>query len=176
MIKYSLKRSLKTRSLKISVNYKAEVCVTAPRFLSEYKINDFVSKKENWILQKIKFFSKFEKLSLPKITKANYKDYKKQAEILVKERMNYFNKFYNFSFNKISIKKQKTRWGSCSKKQNLNFNYKIIFLPNNVADYLIVHELCHLGELNHSKNFWNLVKVAVPNYKLLNKSLKKYII
>lgn len=176
MIKYSLKRSFRSRSLRIAVDYNGQVKVTAPRFFPKYKINDFVSKKEDWIIEKINFFSKFEKLNLPEINKANYKDYKKQAEVLVKEKINYFNKIYNFSYNHISIKKQKTRWGSCSKKKNLNFNYKIIFLPKNVADYLVVHEMCHLKELNHSKNFWALVKFAIPDYKLLNKSLKKYII
>ena len=95
------------------------------------------------------------------------------ARIFVENRINYFNKLYNFRINKIAIKNTSTRWGSCSSKRNLNFNYKIIYLRPQLADYLIVHELCHLGELNHSKKFWLLVKKTIPDYVRINKELKK---
>lgn len=175
MINYTIKKTSKTRSLRISVHCSRGVTVSAPIFLPDYKINEFVLKKEAWILKKIEHFSKFEKLVFPKVDKSSYILYKKQAEVLVKNRLEYFNAFYKYSFNKISIKKQKTRWGSCSKKRNLNFNYKIIFLPEDIADYLIVHELCHLKELNHSKNFWLLVSQTLADYKTRNSKLKKYI-
>ena len=81
---------------------------------------------------------------------------REQARKFVAERINYFKGFYNFRINRIAIKNTKTRWGSCSEFRNLNFNYKIIYLKPQLADYLIVHELCHLGELNHSKRYWNL--------------------
>ena len=175
-INYTLKKSKKAKSLRLAVYCDSRVVVTAPDFFSLNKIEDFIGKKKKWILEKINHFSKFEKYNLPKISKKELPAYKKQALILVKNRLEYFNKFYNFKYNKISVKKQKTRWGSCSKRKNLNFNYKIMFLPGEVADYLIVHELCHLGELNHSKNFWNLVSRTIPNYKQLNKRLKNIII
>ena len=98
---------------------------------------------------------------------------KEQAELFVESRINYFNKFYNFKINRISIKNQSTRWGSCSSKGNLNFNYKIIYLKPELADYLIVHELCHLGELNHSKRFWALVKKTVPDYAEVGRQLRR---
>jgi hypothetical protein len=101
------------------------------------------------------------------------KKYREQARNMVDFKIDYFNKFYKFQINRIAIKNTKTRWGSCSSKGNLNFNYKIIFLKKELADYLIVHELCHLGELNHSKKFWNLVKKTLPNYIELNKELRK---
>ena len=95
------------------------------------------------------------------------------ARSFVKNRIIYFNNFYKFKINRIAIKNQKSRWGSCSKKGNLNFNYKIIFLKPDLADYLLVHELCHLGQFNHSKNFWALVGKTIPHYKSLHKELKK---
>ena len=76
-------------------------------------------------------------------------------------------------FNKINIKNQKTRWGSCSKKGNLNFNYKIALLPQHLADYIIVHELCHLGEFNHSRSFWNLVAKVFPEYLGIRNELRR---
>ena len=95
------------------------------------------------------------------------------ARILVENRLSVINKFYKFNINRVAIKNTTTRWGSCSSKKNLNFNYKIIYLKPYLADYLIVHELCHLGELNHSKKFWALVEKTIPNYAKLNKELKK---
>ncbi len=83
----------------------------------------------------------------------------------MEERIKYFNKKYGFHYNKINVKNQKTRWGSCSKKRNLNFNYKILFLPEKARDYIIVHELCHLRELNHSRNFWGLVAKIFPEWR-----------
>ena len=91
----------------------------------------------------------------------------------MENRISYFNKIYNFEINRIAIKNTSTRWGSCSSKRNLNFNYKIIYLKPYLADYLIVHELCHLGELNHSKKFWKLVEKVIPDYVKINKELKK---
>jgi len=106
--------------------------------------------------------------------KRRYSPRKKQfAKHFVEAKVNYFNQFYNFKINRIAIKNQSTRWGSCSSKRNLNFNYKIIYLKAELADYLIVHELCHLGQLNHSKKFWELVKQTIPNYVKINKELKK---
>ena len=93
----------------------------------------------------------------------DYLKYKETARALVKSRLAYFNTFYGFNIKRIAIKNSKSRWGSASKKGNLNFNYKIVLLPMELADYVIVHELCHLGEFNHSVKFWQLVSRAVPN-------------
>ena len=98
---------------------------------------------------------------------------REQARRFVESRISYFNKFYNFKINRIAIKNTTSRWGSCSSKKNLNFNYKIIYLDAVFADYLIVHELCHLGELNHSRNFWSLVSKTVPDYVKINKELRR---
>ncbi|MFA6386519.1 MAG: M48 family metallopeptidase [Candidatus Paceibacterota bacterium] len=102
----------------------------------------------------------------------NYIKYKKDAATLVKERLEYFNTFYNYKWGNVVIRNQKTRWGSCSKKGNLNFNYKIALLSPEAADYIIVHELCHLKEFNHSERFWDLVARAIPDYKAIRSSLR----
>ena len=112
------------------------------------------------------------KIKKPKKLSQNYLKYKKDAEILVKQRLEYFNQFYNYKWGRVTIRNQKTRWGSCSKKGNLNFNYKIALLTPNQADYIIVHELCHLKEFNHSVRFWNLVAETVPDYREVRNSLR----
>lgn len=101
-----------------------------------------------------------------------YRKFKEQSRGFIKQKIIELNQFYNFSFNRVCIKNHKSRWGSCSKKGNLNFNYKIIHLPLELAEYIVVHELCHLKELNHSSRFWALVAHAVPDYKARRKKLK----
>lgn len=111
--------------------------------------------------------------------KGRRRDYLQNRELtrgFVKERLTHFNQIYNFTFGKVSIKNQKSRWGSCSSKGNLNFNYQIIKLPPECADYIIVHEICHLKEFNHSKKFWELVAKTIPNYKEIKNELKTLIV
>ncbi len=81
---------------------------------------------------------------------------------------------YGFKFNKVRVKKLKSRWGSCSSKNNLSFNYKLMHFNTKVIDYVIVHELCHLIEMNHSKNFWLLVQKIIPDYKVCKRELSFY--
>jgi len=117
-------------------------------------------------------FRKFRRASL-KGKHSHFLEHKQKALLLVEERICYFNKYYNFRVGVIRIKNQKSRWGSCSKKGNMNFNYKIALLPPHLSNYIIVHELCHIGEFNHSRNFWNLVGQTVPNYMEIRRELKQ---
>jgi len=105
--------------------------------------------------------------------RSKYLKHKELARALVKSRLEHFNQFHHFKYNRISIRNQRSRWGSCSKQGNLNFNYRIIFLPPLLADYLIVHELCHLKEFNHSRAFWHLVSQTIPRYLMARRELKK---
>lgn len=107
--------------------------------------------------------------------KENQKEYlahKESARKLVHERLEYFNQFYGFKYNKVVIRNQKTRWGSCSRHGNLNFSYKLALLEPRLSDYIIVHELCHLQEFNHSKAFWSLIAQQFPDHKLIRGKLK----
>ncbi|MEI7463061.1 MAG: M48 family metallopeptidase [Candidatus Taylorbacteria bacterium] len=105
-----------------------------------------------------------------------YSQNKEQARRLIIERIKYFLLYYSLKHNinvgKIAIRNQKSRWGSCSKKGNLNFNYKLVFLEPEVRDYVIVHEICHIKEFNHGKGFWNLVGETVPNYREIRRKLR----
>jgi predicted metal-dependent hydrolase len=104
-----------------------------------------------------------------------YLKYKEVARSFCNEIVSKWANKTGVSYNRIAIKDMKTRWGSCSSKSNLNFNYKIIFLNDAQADYLIVHEVSHLIELNHSSDFWALVEMQIPNYKKLRKEISKLI-
>src|SRR3989344_4944712 len=98
------------------------------------------------------------------VRRGHYLLHKEHARALILGKVNHFSGLYGCTLNKIFIKNQRTCWGSCSKKGNLNFNYKILFLPEKAQDYIIVHEVCHLKEFNHSKRFWDLVAKTIPDY------------
>ncbi len=97
---------------------------------------------------------------------------KRHAKKYLIERTNYFAKKYEFRICKIGIRGQKTRWGSCTSSEKLSFNFKLLRFRKEVIDYVIIHELCHTREMNHSKKFWKLVETYCPDYKLLRKELK----
>ena len=97
---------------------------------------------------------------------------KKHAKKYLIERTNSFANKFDFSISKIGIRGQKTRWGSCTSSGKLSFNYKLLKFRKEVIDYVIIHELCHTKEMNHSKKFWTLVESYCPDYKSLRKELK----
>ena len=94
---------------------------------------------------------------------------------IFKKKLNDFAREMNVHFNMVRIKNVKTIWGSCSSKKNLNFNFRLFFLPESLIDYVCVHELAHLKQMNHSKEFWNEVEKQIPDYKKRRDELKRYI-
>ena len=173
-IKCVFKKNKLSKGIKITLKSDCSLLVTHPWFISQKKAEKFLVKNEDWVLKNLEIF-KNKKVSnlLNWGTRKDYLRNKERARSLVEERIADINQIYNFSFNKIAIRDQKTRWGSCSSKNNLNFNYRILFLPDDLVDYLIVHELCHLKEMNHSQKFWELVALGVPDYREKSKKLKK---
>ena len=175
-VEYTVKKSFQARRLRVAVYCDASVVVTAPVYFGEYKIERFLKEKANWVLEKLDYFLRLGKTARIGGGRREYKKYREQAREFARAKVEKINEMYNFSFGKIFIKNHKTRWGSCSVKKNLNFNYKIIFLPEHLAEYIVAHELCHLGEFNHSRNFWNLVSRAVPDYKQIAKQVRHQIL
>lgn len=94
----------------------------------------------------------------------SYLKYKEEARTLILERLKFYNQDNEFVYNRVAIRDQKRCWGSCSSKGNLNFSYKLLFLPTCLRDYIIVHELCHLKVLNHSASFWDKVAERRPDF------------
>ncbi|MCR4330954.1 MAG: M48 family metallopeptidase [Patescibacteria group bacterium] len=172
-IPYTLKRSPWARRVRLSVHRDGSIVVTLPSGAPQALAEQFVQEKSSWIWKKIQHFRQYGGISTLPHSKEDYVKHKNEALVLVESRVEYFNQAYGFTYNKISVKDQKTRWGSCSKKGNLNFSYRILFLEPEIQDLVIVHELCHLKEFNHSEKFWNLVASMIPNYKAIRKELKK---
>jgi predicted metal-dependent hydrolase len=114
---------------------------------------------------------RIRKKRVSSVTK-HYVEHKEAARELVCSRLSHFNQHYGLKWNRVAIRNQRRCWGSCSSLKNLNFNYKILLLPPHLQDYIIVHEMCHLKELNHGAGFWNLVGEAIPEYKKYVAELK----
>lgn len=102
----------------------------------------------------------------------HYLRHKEAARALVHARLAHYNRHYNYRVARVFIKNSKSRWGSCSSRGNLNFNYKLLFLPPEVLDYVVVHELCHLAHFNHGPEFWAKVAETVPHHKELRRLLR----
>ena len=174
---YTIKKSQRARQVNISINMRGEVTVTLPRLVPKLFAHKIIVEKQDWIqkqLQKIKA----KQTGDPRLfdySKKQYERYREEARIFCNERTEYWAQKMNLQYNRIAIKNPKTRWGSCSTKRNLNFNYKIIFLTDLQADYLIVHELAHLIEMNHSKEFWSIVERYIPQYKKQRKELRNNV-
>lgn len=161
--------------MRLTVHVDGSIVVTVPYGVGEERVSRFLVEKSDWLLSKIEYFKQFKghTSSFFKHSRSDYLKNKEKALTLAKERVEHFSSIYKFPYKRISIKNQKTRRGSCSRKGNLNFNYKIALLPRHLADYIIVHEVCHLGEMNHSKRFWNLVARTIPNHQALRSELRK---
>ncbi|MDH4129031.1 MAG: M48 family metallopeptidase [Spirochaetota bacterium] len=97
---------------------------------------------------------------------------KNQAKIIINQRAKHYSSQLNVKFNRVTIRDQKTRWGSCSSLKNLNFNWRLIMAPIEVLDYIVIHEMVHIIELNHSKKYWKIVETNCPNYCEYEKWLK----
>jgi hypothetical protein len=172
-VEYTLRVSKRARRMRLAIYCDGNFVVTAPQNISENIIEQFIIRKSQWIIDKLEYFKSISGQVFARGTKKDYIRYKDQALVLAQKRIEYFNRVHGFTFNKINIKNQKTRWGSCSKKGNLNFNYKIVLLPERLADYIIAHELCHLKEFNHSQKFWNTVAQMIPDYLEIRDELKR---
>lgn len=165
------------RSVGIIVKPGGEIIVRAPKRMPNPMILSFIREKESWI---VKNYLKQSKLpsapdSEPKSphTLALEKRYRDAAKEYIPKRVEYYHAFTGGQYTKITIRDQKTRWGSCSSNGTLSFSFRLMMAPPRVLDYVVVHELCHLTHMNHSKEFWNMVETILPDYKEHRKWLKE---
>lgn len=171
-INYRLRTSKRARLMRLAIYGDGSVVVTRPWRLSESLVEHFLKKKINWIIDKIGKSMNNINPNADRDNQVHFLKHKAGALKLAQERLLELNKSYQLKYNRVCVRNQITRWGSCSKSGNLNFNYKILFLKPELADYIIVHELCHLKEFNHSINFWNLVGKSIFDYKEKRRELK----
>ena len=146
------------------------VVVRAPKRLSAAEIDRFVQSKRSWIeghLAKIP-------APQPKFTQTEIEALARKALTVIPDRVRHFAPMVGVTYGRITIRNQRSRWGSCSGKGNLNFNCLLMLTPDHVIDYVVVHELCHRLEMNHSPKFWAQVERVLPDYQKSREWLKEH--
>jgi predicted metal-dependent hydrolase len=180
---YEIRESARAKRLGLTVHPDGRVTITKPVRTSLKRAEQFAALHETWILAAQESFRRkaerrkrngIEQIQLPRPRKGSkaYKEAREAARSLVTERLAHFNQAYGFRYGTISIRDQKTRWGSCSAAGNLSFNYRLIYLPPTLQDYVVVHELAHVKEHNHSARFWDQMARVLPDHALLRKELR----
>lgn len=165
------------RSVGITIKPGGEIIIHAPRLMPNHIVMSYVQEKSSWI---IKAYEKQSKIQpAPSMEEKSHqtlaleKRYRDAAKDYIPKRVEYYHQFTGGHYDKITIRDQKTRWGSCSSTGTLSFSFRLMLAPPRVLDYVVVHELCHLTHMNHSKEFWNMVENILPDYKEHRKWLKE---
>ena len=144
---YRILRS-KRKTIAIRVMPTGEVEVRCPVGLPESQVRRFVQSKADWISKQL------QKPKLPQLSEEEHKELIRQAKAVLPQRVAHFAALLGVTYGRITVRSQVGRWGSCSGKGNLNFNCLLMLTPPQVQDYVVVHELCHRKEMNHSARFW----------------------
>ena len=166
------------KTIALEITRDLRVLVRAPSRMSKNDIQKFITEKSTWLEKHYALVNKKvemveqQKETVVKLTMEEIHQLADQALKVIPERVAFYAPIVGADYGKITIRNQVTRWGSCSGKGNLNFNCLLMLTPPEVIDYVVVHELCHRKELNHSAKFWNEVERVLPNYKEQKKWLK----
>ena len=167
-IPYKLIRSSR-KTIAIQITPEG-VVVRAPLRISQAELDRFVNSKRDWIeghLSKVP-------PALPMLSDAELGELADRARRVIPERVRHFALLVGVSYGTITIRRQKSRWGSCSAGGNLNFNCLLMLMPEDVIDYVVVHELCHRLQMNHSARFWAEVERVLPGYRTSLRWLKEH--
>ncbi len=172
MIEYKLIRS-RRKSMAVEVTTRG-VTVRAPYFTPKLAADLLVKRREAWILAtQEKLRARSEKLGdVSTLSEEELKDLTRRAKTIIPERVAYFAPLVGVDYGRLSIRHQRTRWGSCSREGNLSFNCLLLLTPPEVLDSVVVHELCHRKEMNHSRRFYAEVLRVMPDYRKWDRWLK----
>ena len=171
---YQVIRSAR-KTMTLEVRRDGNVIVRAPLRTGLPRIKRFVNQKQEWVLgclERTKEYREQKPLSAD-LSESKRNVYIRKAKETITKRVSYFARLMGVSYRNITIREQKTRWGSCSSEKNLNFNWKLVLLAPELLDYVVVHELAHRREMNHSKNFWKIVEAELPDYRERRSRLKE---
>ena len=175
IITYTVRYSLRVRSIRMTIGLDEGLVVSVSSAWHERFIEGFLHQKSKWIVKHLNKTKKLAGKTVIPHSKKEYEENKTQALVYITERVEFFNMLYHHTYKHISIRNQTSLWGSCTRAGNLQFNYKLMHLPKRTIDYVVVHEVCHLKEHNHSARFWQLVARTMPDYKTIRQSLHNYV-
>ena len=166
----------KRKTMSLEIRRDLSVCVRVPLKTTDSEIRGFLREKECWIRKHLQEMQKkaAEQMQIPKLPAGELQELADCACRVIPEKTAYYAEKLGVTYGRITIRNQKSLWGSCSAKGNLNFNCLLMLMPEAVIEYVVVHELCHRIEMNHSKAFWNLVERIFPEYRQPKQWLKEH--
>ncbi len=167
---YTIKQSHRARRVRITVA-SGQVVVTVPTGTSSALVERWIQEKAEWIRTMVLKTKDTAPVISPK---KQYVQYRHRAEAFIVRKVRHWNAIMHCDYTRIVVRNQKTRWGSCSKTGTLSFHYQLFFLPEALADYVVVHELAHLKEMNHSAQFWREVGKILPDFAPRRAALRKF--
>ena len=156
------------KTLAVQIRADGTVIARAPLRMPKDRILRFLSEKASWIRMqqgKMQEREKMRQQACIHLDAAQEKELRERAKSVLAQRTAYFARQVGVTYGRITVRDQKTRWGSCSQTGNLNFNFRLILAPSEVLDYVVVHELCHRRQMNHSAQFWQEVAQVLPDYR-----------
>lgn len=156
------------KTLAVQIRADGTVIARAPLRMPKDRILCFLSEKASWIRMQQGRMQEREKMRQQArihLDAAQEKELRERAKAVLAQRTAYFARQIGVTYGRITVRDQKTRWGSCSQTGNLNFNFRLILAPLEVLDYVVVHELCHRRQMNHSTQFWQEVAQVLPDYR-----------
>lgn len=171
--KVYFKKSKKARFLRLSIDNSKKIKVVIPRNTPLKNAEKFLHSKTDWILKQITKIDQRNNFTLQNAINSNLYS-KEKAKDIIRNRLNELSQFHGLCFNRSFIRSQKTRWGSCSAKNNINLNIKLINLSAELRDYVIIHELVHTKVKNHGQQFWAEMTKYYSNPKAIDKKLRNY--
>lgn len=173
-IQYIIQKS-RRRTISVQITPDQKLLIKAPSYTSIKEVEDFLHEKRDWILKQMSRTQKQNKEAalMGILTEKEIRKLKRDAKKIIPERVQHYAELSGITYNRIFIRLQKSRWGSCSAEGNLNFNALLALMPLEVLDSVVVHELCHRRHMNHSKAFYDEVLKIIPDYKKWDKWLKQ---
>lgn len=162
------------KTLAIQITADGNVKVRAPQNCPKSSIDNFLREKRSWILKYIEKAKQNPPVKKNPLSVQERNHYIQIARDIFTQKTAYYASIMQITYGRISIREQKTRWGSCSSNGNLNFNWRLIFAPEEVLNYIVVHELAHRREMNHSPAFYAIVSSILPNYKQAQTWLREH--
>lgn len=156
------------KTLAVQIRADGTVIARAPLRMPKDRILCFLSEKASWIRMQQGRMQERENMRQQArihLDAAQEKELRERAKSVLAQRTAYFARQIGVTYGRITVRDQKTRWGSCSQTGNLNFNFRLILAPLEVLDYVVVHELCHRRQMNHSTQFWQEVAQVLPDYR-----------
>ncbi len=174
MVSYRLKPSKRAKHMRLAVHEGGEVVVTVPWRHDVAVVEAFLAKQADWLKRVVSRMSKRAPRQALPGGRADFLARKEEVRSLLLNDIEYWNRVYGFPFGRVSVRNQKTCWGSCSRRRNLSFNYRLVYLPADLRAYVVVHELCHLQAFGHGVDFWALVARAIPDWREHRQALRRY--